>query len=322
MGQALNKKYKNKTWSITLSSGPQAPLKQWRLSKRLFYTFLCSSILIVTILVFTTIGLTYILNQLQEEQEELFATLEKREAEINDVQQEYLALYEEANAVRKSIEEFKAFEARLSEINLELPEDLEDNSDSDAEASGGREYPVLMGLEQNSDVYQELIAMRNELPLLIDSFEETILMLVEYEETLRSVPTIFPAAEGRISSHFGNRRDPITRWTRFHSGIDIAAPLNTPIYAAADGVVTFTGRDGGYGKTIVIDHGEAYETLYAHLHTIDVSTGDKVVKGDKIGGMGTTGRSTGVHLHYEIRKYGEPIDPYLYITFHQTDDEN
>lgn len=315
------RKSKHKTWSITLSSGPQTPLKQLRLSKRLFYSFLSGSIIFASLLLFATITLTYILHDLQMEQEALFVKLEERESEIQQIQQEYTALSEEANAVRKSIEEFKAFEARLSEINLEMPEDLEDISEVLTDGSGGIEYPLFMGANvNNNDVYQELMHMRSELPLLIDSFEEAIFKLVEYEENLRRVPTIFPAEEGRISSHYGSRRDPITRWTRFHSGIDIAAPLNTPIYAAADGTVTFTGRDGGYGNTIVIHHGEEYETLYAHLHSIDVSVGDQVTKGDTIGGMGTTGRSTGVHLHYEIRKYGEPIDPYLYITFHQRDD--
>nr|WP_246593561.1 M23 family metallopeptidase [Evansella tamaricis] len=127
-----------------------------------------------------------------------------------------------------------------------------------------------------------------------------------------------PTDNGRITSHFGNRADPFTRATSFHSGIDIAAPLNTPIYATADGIIISVGWEGGYGRTIVIEHGDTYETLYAHLNEIYISVGDEVEKGDLIGGMGTTGRSTGVHLHYEIRRNGSLVDPYPYMTFHES----
>ncbi|UCZ53879.1 peptidoglycan DD-metalloendopeptidase family protein [Bacillus shivajii] len=304
------KKNKQKSWTIILTDGPQSPVRKFNLSKKLFY----SSILIVFFLIITIGGLTYTLNKLNMEQSQLYAKIDQQQVEITEVKNENIALHEEASAVQETIEEFKSFEARLSEMDLEMPSDLDDR-----DGSGGIELPegLDVGDEYNDDVFKGLLEMRDNLPELLDSFEDTLATLMEYEEELRTVPTLFPAEEGRISSHYGNREDPITQWKRFHSGTDIAAPLETRIYAAADGTVIHAGRHGGYGKTVIIDHGSTYETLYAHLNSIEVSVGDTVKKGDDIAGMGTTGRSTGVHLHYEIKRNGEHIDPYIYMTFHQ-----
>lgn len=120
-------------------------------------------------------------------------------------------------------------------------------------------------------------------------------------------------ANVRFTSGFGNRRDPITGRTRLHSGIDFAGPSGTPIRATADGVVKHAGWRGGYGNTVIIEHAFGVETLYAHLSRINVSVGQRVSRGDQIGGMGTTGRSTGVHLHYEVHVGGNAVNPMTYI---------
>ncbi|MBK5927517.1 peptidase M23 [Rhodobaculum claviforme] len=121
------------------------------------------------------------------------------------------------------------------------------------------------------------------------------------------------SANVRFTSGFGTRRDPKTGRTRQHNGVDFAGPRGTPIHATADGVVTQAGWQGGYGNTVIVRHAFGIETLYAHLHSINVREGQRVSRGDRIGGMGTTGRSTGVHLHYEVRLGGRPIDPMTYI---------
>ena len=120
-------------------------------------------------------------------------------------------------------------------------------------------------------------------------------------------------ANVRFTSGFGQRRDPKTGRTRMHNGVDFAGPRGTTILATAEGVVTHAGWQGGYGNTVTIRHAFGIETLYAHLHSINVRKGQRVSRGDRIGGMGTTGRSTGVHLHYEVRLGGRPIDPMTYI---------
>ena len=120
-------------------------------------------------------------------------------------------------------------------------------------------------------------------------------------------------ANVRFTSGFGMRRDPKTGRSRMHNGVDFAGPRGTAILSTADGVVTHAGWHGGYGNTVIIRHAFGIETLYAHLHSIDVRQGQRVSRGDRIGGMGTTGRSTGVHLHYEVHINGRPINPMTYI---------
>lgn len=281
--------------------------------KKIFYTtaaFVISLIIMVG-------GLTYLLYDLNKKQSQLYGQIQEQETELSETQKMNIALQEEALDIHQAIEEFKSFEDRLSELDLELPEDLQ-NTDG----SGGVELPISENeFKSNEEVLHHLSEMKDQLPKLIHNFEQTVSALAEYEEQLKVIPTYFPAEKGRISSEFGNRSDPFTGQSRFHSGTDIAAPLDTPIYAAADGEVTLAGQHGGYGNTVIIKHGDTYETLYAHLNSIDVSVGDRVEKGEEIGGMGTTGRSTGVHLHYEIIRNGEQINPYLYMTFHQRDEE-
>ena len=120
-------------------------------------------------------------------------------------------------------------------------------------------------------------------------------------------------ANVRFTSGFGNRRDPRTGRPRQHNGVDWAGPRGTAILATGSGRVSFAGRQGGYGNLVIVQHDFGIETYYAHLHTIDVNVGQRVSRGDRLGGMGTTGRSTGVHLHYEIRVGGRPINPMNYI---------
>lgn len=124
-----------------------------------------------------------------------------------------------------------------------------------------------------------------------------------------SVPNGTPTEYVRISSPFGSRIHPITHKRHGHKGIDLAAPRNTPIYATADGVVTFSGRNGGYGNFVKLNHKNGYKTAYAHMNSIAVRKGKTVQKGDLIGYVGSTGSSTGNHLHYEVYYQDKLIDP-------------
>lgn len=129
-------------------------------------------------------------------------------------------------------------------------------------------------------------------------------------ETGGRTPELLPC-EGRISSGFGLRR--WGRRMKMHKGLDIAAPIGTPVVAPAKGTVEFVGRKGGYGLTVVINHGGEITTLYGHNSKVLVSEGDIVKKGQEISEVGSTGRSTGPHVHYEVRVDGEQVNPSEFI---------
>lgn len=165
------------------------------------------------------------------------------------------------------------------------------------------------------DIRPEKLEPKIEMEVLKETLEDKekelaifIQDLEERFEYLERVPDLWPAA-GRLTSGFGNRRNPFGRGIRFHQGIDIANSSGTNIKAAAKGIVTFAGNKAGYGKVIIIDHGNEYNSLYGHNRKLLVDVGDEVEKGQVIAKMGSTGRSTGPHLHFEVHKNGNPINP-------------
>lgn len=125
----------------------------------------------------------------------------------------------------------------------------------------------------------------------------------------RLAPTGWPSEGGWISSSFGARRDPFTGKMTAHKGVDIANELGAPILSAADGVVTFSGNRAGFGRLVEINHGSGYVTRYAHAQALEVSTSDRVARGEAIATVGRSGRATGPHLHFEVLFNGQHIDP-------------
>ncbi|MBI4891547.1 MAG: M23 family metallopeptidase [Acidobacteria bacterium] len=129
---------------------------------------------------------------------------------------------------------------------------------------------------------------------------------------VNTTPCLWPVM-GRMLSHFGSREDPFNGHQAFHSGVDISAPPGTNVKAAADGIVREAGWSGGYGKVVILDHGNGLQTYYAHLSRIDVLPGQEVRLGQTVGGVGATGRATSPHLHYEVRRGGAVVNPYGYL---------
>lgn len=140
---------------------------------------------------------------------------------------------------------------------------------------------------------------------LVDHFSER-------EVLLKSTPSIAPA-RGLLTSGFGAREDPFTGSFSVHSGLDIANIVGTEIFAPGDGIVIFAGEKSEYGNCVVVDHGRDITTLYGHLDRFIVKTGDKVTRGQHMANLGNTGRSTGPHLHYEVRLNGVPVNPRRYV---------
>lgn len=133
------------------------------------------------------------------------------------------------------------------------------------------------------------------------------------EESLDGIPQVLPANAPMVSSSFGYRRDPFTGASAMHSGIDFRGPMGSPIYAAGEGVVSHVGWKSGYGNTVEIQHANGMLTRYAHMSRFDVTIGERVPAGRKIGGIGSTGRSTGPHLHFEVRINDRAVNPRKFL---------
>jgi murein DD-endopeptidase MepM/ murein hydrolase activator NlpD len=246
-----------------------------------------------------------------------------------------IAIAYSGNAVsrRADVQRLQAENQELTEVNRELSETiaevqarLDDFEERTArlalaagmqgDAAGVVGTSIEGGQVGSGGQYDRLPEGRESLRLQGSWIEQQLDLvdrtLSETGEVLSSTPTMAPSV-GVLTDGFGTRNDPFTGRRAFHRGLDISARRGTPVHAPADGVVVFAGRNGGLGKTIRISHGFGFTTLYGHLHEMTVELGDEVHRGDLIGTIGSTGRSTGSHLHYEVHEDGKAKDPLYFI---------
>lgn len=189
------------------------------------------------------------------------------------------------------------------------------------QAIGGPTDQDVKELAQLLDESPEEAVQKNQdnMAVLIQSaeareknFDEIRSYVLRRSTLMAARPEGWPV-HGWISSGFGPRVDPVSDKPGFHTGVDIANDTGTPIHVTADGVVAFAGWEGGYGKLVVVNHGNGYSTYYGHMSEIKVPVGKPLHRGDVVGLMGATGNTTGPHVHYEVRLYGAPIDPIKYM---------
>jgi murein DD-endopeptidase MepM/ murein hydrolase activator NlpD len=185
-----------------------------------------------------------------------------------------------------------------------------------------REMQLLAGMdseELTEGITKKLSSIYNRIISQEKSYKQIETMVKNKEKLLASTPAIQPVSNkdlDRLSSGFGYRIDPLYKTVKFHAGLDFTAPTGTPVYATADGVIETAGNLGnGYGNHIIIDHGYSYSTLYGHLFRLKAKKGQRVKRGEVIGYVGNTGKSTGPHLHYEVLKGRKHLDPiYFFYT--------
>jgi len=175
----------------------------------------------------------------------------------------------------------------------------------------------MRGADLINSIYSTVNNLTSRIAAQKKSYQELQVLMNNKEKLLAATPAIQPVSNkdlSRIASGFGYRIDPVYKTVKFHAGLDFSAPQGTPIYATADGVVKVAGlSDGGYGNHVVIDHGYGYETLYGHMLRIKAKRNQRVKRGEVIGYVGNTGKSTGPHCHYEVRKNGQKLDPVYYF---------
>lgn len=197
------------------------------------------------------------------------------------------------------------------------PKPVDYRGDDYEELLNLKESKLVIRLRQKLDYIKKLSIKQSE------SYELLKNLVEQKQALLDAIPAIQPILNKdltRLASGFGNRIDPITHGISFHPGMDFTADIGTEVFSTGEGVVEKSMNDPyGYGSHIIINHGYNYKTLYAHLSSIDVRPGQKVKRGQKIGRVGNTGYSTGPHLHYEVRKNDEPVNPAFYYYKELTD---
>ncbi len=227
-----------------------------------------------------------LLDELESVQNQM-KELEKRD---NDV---YRAIFE-ANPIPDS--------ARAKELETKL---------EIAKVEKLRDHQLVSSINNTLNNLVSRIAVQKK------SYDEVDELVKNKANLLARTPAIQPVSNkdlNRVASGFGYRIDPVYKTTKFHAGLDFSAPQGTPIYATADGTVTTAGNSGnGYGNHVIINHGYGYETLYGHMVRVKSRNGQAVKRGEVIGWVGSTGKSTGPHCHYEVHKNGKEIDPIYFF---------
>lgn len=223
------------------------------------------------------------------------------------VQKKQIAQYQmELSHISKEIESINSVETEINSLmGLQASAKTQQVSRSTGKRNTNSTNSAIntaIQADQQADYLNEMLDYKiKEMNGLVNNVQEKL-------EYLAAIPDNFPTF-GHITSEFGYRYHPIYHRTKFHEGIDIANSSGTNIYAAGKGKVVFAGYKNGYGKTVIISHGYGYKTLYGHTRELLVKEGEEVEKGQLIAEMGSTGSSTGTHLHFEVTKDGQLIDP-------------
>lgn len=241
---------------------------------------------------------------LKQENEDLRGNYHLLSQQLYKLQEQMAELQNRDNAIYRSI-----FEAAPIPDSARLKA-MEKN----------KEIQLLQTLSEDKliqNTTRQLNGMLMRIAFQQKSYEEIQQMIRNKEKLIAAIPAIQPVSNRtltRIASGFGYRIDPVYKVTKFHAGLDFTAPQGTPIYATANGVVKEANfNDGGYGNHVIINHGYGYETLYGHMYKIKARRGQTVTRGEVIGYVGNTGKSTGPHCHYEVHKNGQPVDPVYFF---------
>ncbi len=254
----------------------------------------------------------------QKLKSELYALAQDTEVLIQNLEQ----LQEYNKEIKGMIENDKVGNQAATEekVDLQLRTFLTENTPiiQTGLPIGGGEFQLNYQPSQSiiEKAKNNISMLKEELPGQEKRLNKLEMSVKEYNDLRAAIPTIWPLldkGDAYISSEYGWRKDPFTNKQGIHEGLDIGVWYNTPVLATADGVVKYAANNGGYGLLVVIEHGYGYETRYAHLNKTLVKKGQRVSRGDKIALSGNSGRSSGPHLHYEVRTNNIPQNPRKYI---------
>ena len=305
--------------SFVILGSSGAPAKQICTSKaaiRLFGAGIIAFFVVVGYIVYDYYHLRETTSQLQTREVYLTSQMEEIRlqrkqiqdfaSEINGLKAKLLALNNFEKKIRIIANIEKSNESgNIFGVGGSIPEDL------DAQIPLKEKHNSLM-----RDMHEQIEQLSRASGSQQEEFESLLKSLEDQQNLLASTPAIRPVSRGVkswVTSRFSYRKSPFTGRREFHKGLDIAARLGTPILATADGIVAFAGKKGLLGNTVVIDHGHGLVTRYGHISKLLKKRGEKVKRWETIALMGDTGRSTGPHVHYEVRLNGMPVNPEKYI---------
>lgn len=243
------------------------------------------------------------------------------EREIRQMEYHYSSLNSDYENLAAQLEKIHIKDAEVHRLIFGI--DPLDDAIWEGGVGGVDRYQDLKNYQESGELMVESLTnadkIKRKLDLQIKSLDTLYQLAIQKEERLASIPSIKPIREDALKrkirnlSGYGIRLHPVHKVKKLHTGIDFTAPRGTPIRATGKGtVVRVESKRSGYGKSVIIDHGYGYKTLYAHMKVVDVKKGDKVIKGQKIGEVGSTGTSTAPHLHYEVRINGKAVNPIDY----------
>ena len=238
----------------------------------------------------------------------------KMRGDMNELRNQYTQLQNRVNYLGETIKELEGRDNNIYRGIFEaapLPDSI--RYGKNYSVLDVNEYAYMNPDEMLGTIKEGLDVLNNRIHVQRRSYDTLEHMVASKEQMLHSIPAIQPISNktlAHVASGFGYRIDPIYKTVKMHTGLDFAAPIGTPIYATGNGEVLEANYDNsGYGNHVILDHGYGYETLYGHMVRIKVKPRQTVNRGEIIGWIGSTGKSTGPHLHYEVIKSGHKIDP-------------
>ena len=244
--------------------------------------------------------------------------------ELNGLKNQYKILEKETDKMSDVLNSLQYRDANIYRIIFES-EPIPDGV-WEAGSGGVNKYRSLEKYnngELMTDISKKVDKLRNQMSIQSKSYDQIAELIKGKEKMLSSIPSIQPVANKdltRVASGYGTRIDPVYKVPKFHAGLDFTAPTGTDIYATGDGVVELIEYNyGGYGNQVIVNHGYGYRTRYAHMSRFNVRQGQTVKRGETIGYVGSTGKSTGPHLHYEVLKSDQAVNPVYFFYTDVTD---
>jgi murein DD-endopeptidase MepM/ murein hydrolase activator NlpD len=333
-GVCMKIKLGKRSFTFLVIPDANSKVMRFRLSALLLYSLTISISVIGIVLITLTFSMNVsgmknlnekkiIAAELANKTSDFKKTLSNKDATIENLQNSLVELAVQTEVMKQKVDELKAFE-----------EDIRSISSADSKSTNGEVGIASYSLEgittegiggssleaSDEDItslvsgtQQTLLSLTGDISSLKLQFTDTKESILQYNQLMRITPSLWPTSSRKISSLYGFRKDPFSRRAAFHAGLDISGDSGDPIYATADGVVTSSGYDRAYGYNIMIKHASGVSTHYAHMRKLLVEKGQTVKQGETIGQLGSTGRSTGPHLHFEVIKNGATIDPKPYL---------